>query len=141
MYNSLNLTNQISKTVTVLSSALDGLTKTIRNVFIEQMPIEFSDKIKKTIHGLDVLQNFNTIQDLNLSAFVKFSKELAESFNEEAFQEIISIKSYKKATISFFHDILNFYNVKNGLDKHLSSLSEYKHPKMEDLYEITRIQH
>ncbi|MBQ2903125.1 MAG: hypothetical protein IJE48_01875 [Clostridia bacterium] len=139
LYNALNLTTQISKTVTVMSSELEGLTKSIRNVVVHQMPLEFSKEITSMIHGLEVLQNFNTIQDINYSAFLKFSEELAFSFDAQAFEEIISTKSYKKSTISFFENILNYYGVQNNLKKHLSSLSEYKHPRMEELYETARV--
>ena len=134
-----SLASEISKTVTVLSSALDGLTKTVRNVYIEQMPIDFSNETEKMIHGLDVLQNFSTIQDINYSAFIKFSKELAAVFDMETFEKIISVKNYKKSTISFLREILDFYNVKNDLNKYLSALSEYKHPKMKEISEIAKV--
>lgn len=139
LYNALNLTTQIPKTITVMSSALEGLTKSIRNVIVYQVPLEFSKEITRMIHGLEVLQNFNSIQDINYSAFLKFSEELALSYNPEIFEEIVNIKTYKKSTISFLYEILNYYNVQNNLNKYLSALSEYKHPKMEELYEAARV--
>ena len=42
LYNTLNLTTQISKTITIMSSAIEGLTKSIRNIVIHQMPLRFS---------------------------------------------------------------------------------------------------
>lgn len=139
LYNALNLTTQIPKTITVMSSALEGLTKSIRNVIVYQVPLEFSKEITSMIHGLEVLQNFNSIQDINYSAFLKFSEELALSYNPEIFEEIVNTKTYKKSTISFLYEILSYYNVQNNLNKYLSALSEYKHPKMEELYEAARI--
>jgi len=139
LYNALNLTTQIPKTITVMSSALEGLTKSIRNVIVYQVPLEFSKEITSMIHGLEVLQNFNSIQDINYSAFLKFSEELALSYNPEIFEEIVNTKTYKKSTISFLYEILNYYNVQNNLNKYLSALSEYKHPKMEELYEAARV--
>ena len=32
-------------------------------------------------------------------------------------------------------EVLEYYHVENNLNKHLSALSEYKIPKMEDIYE------
>ena len=96
-------------------------------------------EITSMIHGLEVLQNFNEIQDINYSAFLAYTEQLAESFNAGAFEKIFSAKKYKKSTISFFREILNYYNVDNNVNEYLSSLSEYKHPKMEELYEATRI--
>ncbi|MBR6509656.1 MAG: type IV toxin-antitoxin system AbiEi family antitoxin domain-containing protein [Clostridia bacterium] len=139
LYNALNLTTQISKTITVMSSALEGLTKSIRNIVVQQVPLEFSKEITNMVHGLEVLQNFNSIQDINYSAFLKYTEELASSFDVEAFKEIVSTKTYKKSTIAFMQEILNHYQVKNNLNEYLSSLSEYKHPRMEELYEAARI--
>ncbi|MBR5923179.1 MAG: type IV toxin-antitoxin system AbiEi family antitoxin domain-containing protein [Clostridia bacterium] len=139
LYNELNLTTQISKTVNVLSSALDGFSKSIRNIVINYVPLKFSPEVEKMIQGLEVLQNFNAIQDINYSAFVEYSKVLAQAFEEKTFEEVISKTNYKKSTISFLKEILNYYNIKNNLNKYLSSLSEYKHPRMEELYETARV--
>lgn len=139
LYNSLNLTTQISKTVTVMSSALEGLTKSIRNVVVYRVPLEFSKEITNIVQGLEVLQNFSTIQDINYSAFLKYSETLASTFNSKAFEEAIAKKNYKKSTIAFLQEILNYYNVENNLSKYLSTLSEYKYPRMEELYEAARV--
>ena len=139
LYNDLNLTTQIPKKITVLSSALEGLTKSIRNVVVYQVPLEFSKEITSMVHGLEVLQNFNSIQDINYSAFLSYTEQLAESFNAGAFEKILSVKKYKKSTISFLRELLCYHSVNNNLSEYLSSLSEYKHPKMEELYETTRV--
>lgn len=139
MYNSLNLTTQVSKTVNVLSSALDGFSKTIRNVSVKQVQLEYSDKVKSMISGLEVLQNFYEIQDIDYVAFIDFSKKIAAEYQNEIFEIVISKTSYKKSTIAFLREILRYYEVANNLEKHLSSLSTYKHPRMEELYEIARV--
>ena len=139
LYNALNLTTQISKTVTVMSSALESLTKSIRNVVVYQVPLEFSEEITSMVHGLEVLQNFNAIQDINYSAFLAYAERLAKNYNTTAFEEIVSAKTYKKSTIAFLREILNYYKVQHNLNGYLSTLSEYKHPKMEELYEAARI--
>lgn len=139
LYNALNLTTQIPKTITIMSSALEGITKSIRNVTVYQVPLKFSKETTGIIHGLEVLQNFNSIQDINYSVFLEFSRELALSYNDKVFEEILNAKTYKKSTISFFREILNYYNVQNNLNKYLSALSKYKHPRMEELCEVARI--
>lgn len=139
MYNSLNLTTQVSKTVNVLSSALDGFSKTIRNVSVKQVQLEYSNEVKSMISGLEVLQNFYEIQDIDYVAFIDFSKKIAAEYQNEIFEIVISKTSYKKSTIAFLREILRYYEVANNLEKHLSSLSTYKHPRMEELYEIARV--
>ena len=139
LYNSLDLTTQISKTVNVVSSTLDGFSKSIRNVVIHRMPLEFTPDIEEMVKGLEVLQNFDSIQELNYSAFLKYTEKLAKSFKEETFEEVVSAVPYKKSTISFLKEILNYYKIENNLSKYLSTLSKYKHPKMEELYEAARV--
>ena len=139
LYNALNLTTQISKSVDVMSSALESLTKTIRNITVHQVQIDYSENIKNMIHSLEVLQNYYSIQDINNSAFVAFTRELSDRYNEETFKVVISTISYKKSTIAFLQEILNFYGKENSLNMYLSSLSEYKYPRMEELYETARV--
>ena len=139
LYNSLNLTTQIAKSIEVMSSALESFTKTIRNITVHQVQIDYSKSVANMIHALEVLQNYYTIQDMNYSAFIAFTKELANEYNEETFSKVISTISYKKSTIAFLREILNFYGKENNLNMYLSNLSEYKYPKMEEIYEIARV--
>ena len=86
------------------------------------------------VHGLEVLQNFDSIQDISYSTFFKFTEELATSYEPETFDNVVNTRTYKKSTISFFREILDFHNIPNNLNKYLSALSEYKHPTMKELY-------
>ena len=123
----------------VLSSALDGFSKALRNVVVRKVDIEYTEEVNNMIHGLEVLQNYYRIQDMNYSNFIAFTKEFALNYNNDAFEKVIDNINYKKSTISFLREILNYYDVKNNLDMYLSALSDYKHPRMEELYEATRI--
>lgn len=138
LYNSLNLTTQIPKTIDVYSSALDAYSKTVRNVYIKQVQLDYTESVKNIIKSLEVLQNYYEIQDINYSAFIDYSKEIASTYEEKIFEKIISKTTYKKSTIAFLREILNYYQVSNNLEKYLSSLSTYKHPKMEEIYEFAR---
>lgn len=139
LYNALDLTTQVAKSIEVMSSTLENLTKTIRNVVVHQVQIDYTEDVKNMIHSLEVLQNYYNIQDINNLSFRKFTKKLADWYDEEIFKKVISAISYKKSTIAFLREILNFYDVKNNLNIYLSSLSEYKYPRMEEIYETTRV--
>lgn len=139
LYNRLNLTTQIPKNVTILSSALDSYTKSIRNISVQQVMIDYSDDVCNMIHGLDVLQNFSNIQDLDYKAFIRYTEKLAGQYNEKAFRAVIGCIKYKKSTIAFMNEILKYYGVENNLRVYLSEMSEYKHPKMEELYETAKL--
>ena len=139
LYNSLNLTTQIPKTVNVLSSLLEGNTKNIKNVSIRQVSIYFSREVEKMIQTLEVLQDFYNIEDINYNAFMSFVKEVVKEYNDKVFDEVITMIHYKKSTIAFLQEILNYFKKENKLHLYLSGLSEYKHPKMEEIYESSRI--
>ncbi len=53
----------------------------------------------------------------------------------KVFEQVLQKMRYQKKTISFCGYILNHYGVENNLNKYLSTLSEYKHPTMEEIYE------
>ena len=139
LYNSLNLTTQVPKTINVISSSLENQTKNIKNVFIKRVSIYFSNEIKKMIHALEVLQDFYNIEDINYPAFISFVKEIAEEYDEKTFEDVIRTINYKKSTISFLQEILNYFDKENNLHKYLSDLSIYKHPTMEEIYEIAQL--
>ncbi len=139
LYNRLGLTTQMSKRIEVLSSALDAQTKTIRNVSIEHCDLHFSKEIAEMVHALEVLQNYGEIQDINSAMMLEYSKEIAGNYTQPVFDEVISKRKYAKSTIAFLREILNYYGRENNLSRHLSSLSTYKHPKMEALYEAARL--
>ena len=135
LYNELNLSTQISKKYVIYSNALSGFTKNIRNINIKKVNLSFTDEIKNQIAMLEVLSNFERIQDLNLNVFRSYSENFARNFNEKDFEEVINNIKYKKSTISFLKEILDYFNTSNDLGKYLSPLSTYKHPKTEDIYE------
>ena len=139
LYNSLNLTTQISKSIDVMSSNIEGYTKKIRNIKINNVQLNYSENIINMIHCLEVLQNYYSIQDINNYSFIKYTKKIVNIYNDNDFMEVIEKINYKKSTIAFLHEILNYYGKENNLNLYLSSLSEYKYPKMEELYEITQL--
>lgn len=139
LYNSLNLTTQVAKSIQVMSSALESATKTIKNINIIQNVIKYSEEVKAMIHALEVLQNFYNIQDINYYSFVKFAEKIANDFEWKIFEEVVSKITYKKSTLAFLQEILNYFGKENNLGAYLSKLSEYKYPRMETLYEVARI--
>ena len=137
LYNSLHLTTQVPKTIHVLSAVVDSYSKKIQNIEIKKVNLTYDKEVIETIHGLEVLQNFYNIEDLNIAAFLNYFQNFSKQYNEQTLEYVLSQITYKKSTLSFLKEILNYYETPNNLDKYLSSLSTYKHPKMEDLYEST----
>ena len=140
LYNRLKLTTQVSKKRKVYSCNLENDIKNIRNIEIKNYQIEFNKKYKQTIEMFEVLQNFNKIEDLNYKSFYEYAREYTNVYNEKIVDQVIKTMKYKKSTISFLNNILDYFNVDNNLNKYLSSLSKYNHKTMEEIYEFTQTQ-
>ncbi len=56
-------------------------------------------------------------------------------YTEVAFEVVQRVIGYPKPTVAFLREVLNYYHVPNSLSKHLSALSNYRIPRMEELYE------
>ena len=138
LYNRLGLTTQISKTITVLSSLLETQTKRINNIVVRYSPLQFSDDVTRMVQALDVLQNVYQIEDINYSVLLQYCSTIAKNYDQSVLEEVLSKQRYSKSTIAFLQEILNFYEKENGLNRYLSSLSNYKFPKMEELYAASR---
>lgn len=138
LYNRLKLTTQVSNNIVILSNNIKASTKKLDNVFVKKIDFKINDKIQTILEGLDVLENYNKIQEVNNLNFVIFTKKIASNYEEKCFEYVLNncneIK-VKKSTIAFYREVLNYYNVANSLDRYLSPLSKYNFPSMEKIYE------
>ena len=139
LYNALNISTQISKNIKIYCNAIDQMTKNIGNIFIERKEIEFSEEVCNVIQMLEVLNNFNTIQELNYNGFISLCEKFYKHYNEEVTKKVLSKIRYSKSTIAFLRNILNHYDVDNTLDENLSVFSTYYYPSMEKIYELAQL--
>jgi len=135
MYHYYGLTTQVSKNVEVLSNVLTENRKTIRNVKVSRLDLNFDDSIYLAISTLEILQNYNSIEDINRSQLAEYMKKYAMNYSEDAVITVLRNRKYKKSTIAFLAAFLGFWKIRNTLQQYLSSLSTYAIPKMEEFYE------
>lgn len=135
LYNSLNITTQISKQIKVYSNVISSDIKRIKNIEIKKVNLTFSSEECEMIKYIEVLSNFENIQDINRQQFIIAMNTFAKSYNNEVANKVIEALNYKKRTVAFMRDVLDYYKVENDLSKHLSCYSEYKYPKMVGIYE------
>lgn len=135
LYNQLQLTTQVGNRTEVLTSKINGQKKTIGNVVLQFCPLRYTDDVIEVISMMNVLQNFSAIQDMNMKVFLEYTRHFAMLYRDETFEEVCTAIRYKKSLIAFLKHNLDYYGVKNNLWRHLSTLSEYQYPKMEELYE------
>lgn len=139
MYNNLKLTTQVSKTVEVFSSKIEQQTKSIGNVSLQFCDLTYTEEVKNILCMLEILQNFEEIQDFNYRQFLRFCQEFFNQYNEKILEQVLAERRYKKKTLSFLKNILDYYRIPNNLSRYLSTLSKYQHPTMEAIYEIAQL--
>ena len=120
-------------TIEVLSSRTPDKQKHVGKVKVQQADVILNEDTMPVIEVLEVLQNYQKLAHPNRGRFLSFIRNFAEGYDEEATQYVIANRKYKKSTIAFLQSLLNWYGVENGLGQHLSTLSEYKIPRIEDL--------
>ena len=100
LYNKLRLTTQVSKNIQIYTSALDEPKKQIGNVFLQKYDIIFSSEVVRMVAILEVLQNYDRIEDLNESQFKKLCDEFAGQYDEKVCEYVLLNISYSEQTIA-----------------------------------------
>lgn len=138
LYNALGVTTQIPKRLTAYSSASEEQLKQIGNVTIHKYDLDYSEETKAVIRMMELLHHHRDIQDINYAALLRSTETLSKQYNEEAFDAVQKAIGYPKWTVAFLREALNYYHIPNHLNKHLSALSDYRIPRIEELYETAR---
>lgn len=137
MYNKYRLTTQISKGIEVYSNVSVQEKKNVLNVKIKKVNLRFEPSTSKIIELLDVLENFNNIEELNRKNAILFIEGATTSYSDKILENLIKTIGYKKSTLASLKNILDYYEINHSIGKYLSEVSSYKSIRMEDLYELT----
>ena len=138
LYNREGLTTQVAKTAELYSNLITEEKKTVKNVTILKLNMKLEEPKVKIIETLEILQNYQHIEDLNDLAVASYLQNAATEYVNEAAKEVLSSIKYKKRTIAFLEMVLNYFGVKNTLSKYLSGTSRYVIPRVEGIYEPTQ---
>ena len=107
MYNAMRLTTQVSKSIQIYTSALNEPKKQIGNVFLQKYDMIFSPEVVRVVAMLEVLQNYNKIEDLNEMQFKKLCEDFARQYDEKVCEYVLSNISYSEQTIALLKAILD----------------------------------
>ena len=133
LYNELGLTSEVDYSRELFTNSLRGSKKTVQGVHIKKVDLVFDEKTKEHVAILEVLSDFDSIEDLDIPAFVRYAESFSKDYDEATMKKVLHSITYKKSTIAFLRDVLNHYGVDNSLMSYLSPLSIYKYPRMEEL--------
>ena len=76
---------------------------------------------------------------MNYAGFVRYVRTAAGNYRQDVFEYVTAEIKYQKRTVAFLKEILDYYGVPNRLDKHLSTLTRYVYPKMEEINELAHV--
>ncbi len=134
MYMKKGLTTQISKRVELLSSVVREQSRNIDHITISKISMELTPSVISTIETFEILQNYQSIEDLNTPALAEHLQRFSKEYSDEAADYILSHRTYKKSTIAFLSRCLDYLGVSHDLEKYLSPLSDYRIPTMEAIF-------
>lgn len=135
LFNQKGLTTQIGKNVTILSNTIAEEKKNVQNVCVKKINVPLNKETIPVIEMLEVLQAYYKIEDINNHALAAYMKKFSEAYSDAAANEVLENVKYKKSTIAFLRALLEYLNIPNTLNRHLSSLSNYRIPSVEAIYE------
>lgn len=135
LYNKYKLTTQISKKIEIYSMKSNVAQGTVKNVNVKRLDSFYKPNMLSTIEFMEILENYHEIEDLNRKIFAAYCEYAVKEFNEKIFEQVHKRITYKKRTIAFLKNLLDFHGVDNGLKKYLNGTSKYRTPRMETIYE------
>lgn len=131
LYQKYSITNAKSDQIELYSNAITRQTSNVGNIHVKRVNLELNFENTRIIEALEILQNYDKIEDLNKLKFARYARAFARGYNDEAAVHVISHMKYKKNTIAFMRKILDMYKVKNSLSQFLSYASRYKVPPVQ----------
>lgn len=117
----------------ILSKHLKEERKHIGKIEVQKINIDLNESTIPVIETLEILQNYNKIDNVNKNRFLAYMKTFSENYLDDIAKYVIENRKYKKSTIAFLERILTWYGIENSLRQYLSPLSEYKIPTIEEL--------
>ena len=128
LYNANGFTTQISKSKLVYSTKIDKNLCTIGNISVRKLSHLFRKKHIPLLELMYVLENFSNIENLNQTAMSAYLKKASLTYSDALLKEILAYMKYKKRTLAFLKEILDYFGINNNIADHLSATSSYNIP-------------
>lgn len=135
MYNNYGLTTQVSKKTNLYSNIVDYDVMNIQNVVASKASLSFDEETKKLIELLDVLENYQAIEDLNRKNMISLIKNSVKAYSNTRLEKILKVIKFKKSTLASLKNTLDFFEIENNVGVYLNKTSKYKTFNMEVLHE------
>jgi hypothetical protein len=129
LYYRLKLTSTKPLNYTYYVNHIEEKTRTIQNTKFIRFYSEFNEYIIKHIECIDILEHFESINNINLESFNQYISSFLNGYDQKIMNHAIKVIKPKKRSIAFLKEILDDNNNDNTLDLYLSTTSKYHIPK------------
>lgn len=133
LYNKYGISDKNSDIIELYSNIVDQNSKSIENLIIRKVPVDLNYDHAKVIEALEILQNYDKIENLNKFKFAVYAKQFAQGYDNASALRVLQGMKYKKSTIAFMKNILDCYQIDNSLGKFLNCASKYKFPHTSEI--------
>ena len=133
LYVERGISRGLEKRMVFISNRLTEAKKHVASIEVHGTDMQLDDSTIASIQMLELLQNYNKVSDVDKYKFVDVLHDFAEEYSDEATAYVLRNRKYKKSTIAFLARILDWYGISHSLREHLSTLSNYKIPCIDEL--------
>ena len=119
--------------IQLLSNRLVEDRKQVGDVHVQRVDFAINLDTAGTVQTLEILQNYSKVSGIDSRRFVSYMRQAVKGYSDEVAEYVLKNRKYKKSTIAFYKEMLDWFEVPNCLDEYLSSLSQYKIPTIEQL--------
>ena len=127
------LTGGEKNRLSLLSNRLIENKKHVEGISVEKLDLEFDEVTTSTIQTLDILRNYDKIQDMNKDRLVAYLRAFAQKYSDDVLEYVLKNYPCQKKTIAFLKEVLDWFDTYNCLEQYLSPLSKYNIPAIEEL--------
>ncbi len=127
MLESYDIVDNTSNIYEIYTNAIE--IKTVRNMSnlrIQYLNVDFKDDgIRYIVELLETIENIDSYDNVNHEKLYEFLKSHAKNYNEDDLFIVLNVKNYKKRNLATLKEILDYFNVKNNLERILNTASRY----------------
>lgn len=133
LYFKYGISNVLSEEIWLYSNRMAKATANIGQIHVKRVDIALNYDNTRIIEALEILQNYDHIENLNKMRFARYAKQFARGYQDSAAVCVLQQMNYRKSTIAFMKKILDLYKVDHSLSQFLSYASRYKVPPVQRL--------
>lgn len=133
LYFKYGISNVLSEEIWLYSNRMTKATANIGQIHVKRVDIALNYDNTRIIEALEILQNYDHIENLNKMRFARYAKQFARGYQDPAAVCVLQQMNYRKSTIAFMKKILDLYKVDHSLSQFLSYASRYKVPPVQRL--------